>query len=76
MPKKEDYYILSKGSALQGYKYIQDVVLRDDGELDYTLDGNVKTALWFKKGLVDTIATLDKDIKIKKIVLKDVDTWK
>lgn len=76
MSEKEDYYILSKGSVLQGYKYVFDVSLKEDGSLKYVFEDEVQEASWFKKGFVNTIVTLDKDIKIQKVILKDVGSWK
>lgn len=76
MQKKTDYYILSKGSALQGYKYVYSAKLARDGALDYDFVSVVQKASWFEKGFVETLLTLDKDIKIQKVVLKDVGSWK
>lgn len=76
MPKKEDYYILSKGSALHGYDYVRDAYLKRNGKLQYTTVGKIEEASWYKKESVETIMDLDKNIKIQKIVLKDVGSWK
>lgn len=76
MTKREDYYILSKGSALQGYDYVRDAYLKRNGKLQYTTVGEIEEASWYKKEFVETIMALDKDIKIQKITLKDVELWK
>lgn len=76
MQKKVGYYILSKGSALKGYEFVHYADLRSDGKLHYTLVEEIEEATWYKKEFVETIVALDKDIKIQKIVLKDVEPWK
>lgn len=77
MEKDEEYYVLSKeGSLPVGYKYVWGVSLNGNGELDYSFVDQLKVAGWYPKKFVENIMALDKDIKIQKIVLEDVEPWK